>query len=110
MKSPIRSKKSVSSYVGLPEKSQKAVPKPSAPAIVVNSAPPVTNPMGVKIVEFACGLLDLPALKRKYLSKKKQQKQKKALNDQRRKSFVVNESDKIMPPVTNRRKSKIGMF
>ena len=50
----------------------------------------------LKIIEFTCGLLDLPALKRKYLSKEKREKQKEAIQGQRRKSFVVPDSRKAI--------------
>ena len=73
---------------------------------------PLNVPKKVKagIVEFTCGLVDLPALKKKYLSKKKQLKIEKSQKRDRRKSFMAPEEndDKIIHSASVFRKSKIG--
>lgn len=60
-------------------------------------------------MEFTCGLIDLPSLKRKYLGKKNREKKKKVLDKQRRKSYMADSDDESMLDVKKfESKSKIG--
>ena len=51
------------------------------------------------MVQFAWGLFDLPALKKKYLGRKKSKKIKKVLSQVRRKSVAHKDSEKIINQV-----------
>lgn len=61
-----------------------------------------------KIVEFTCGLLDLPALKRKYLSKTKRNKQKKYIKNKLRKSVDNEENGDITNTGNKQKKTKLS--
>lgn len=110
MSSPTKTKYSFHTSVASPEKSTANIP-------VINTAdaalkPPEigTSKLKSKIVEFTCGLLDLPALKRKYLGKHKRDKQRKEIDGLRRKSFVANDDDKFVKSAQVQHKSKIGIY
>ena len=63
----------------------------------------VKKKMAIKLVEFTCELLDIPALKRKYLSKKKRSKKKKKIEDVLRNSFNAHDNEE---PIRGTKKYK----